>query len=175
MIATLALFTVTFATLLEVHRQTGAAIKSADAATLAATTARDTLKTTVKSFQIEQRPYLVMEPPPQFLEPPTSTGNPIRVNIVFKDIGRTPAVKYHVYHDLLRFRPARIPPKDQGAIREKGTASLVAFLEKAYGHLRMQAEEERAGKYAGLARTDVAPNGSFFSTAQNNLPPPRKM
>lgn len=47
---------------------------------------------------------------------------------------------------------------------------MLAFLEKSFSDLRAKAEKERTGQYGALERTDVAPNGSFFSTAQNSRP-----
>jgi hypothetical protein len=75
-------------------RATGAPERSATAAKSAADTADAPLKNQQKSFEIDQRPYMVVEGAPRFSGNGLMAQKGITVNIAFRDVGRTPAMKF---------------------------------------------------------------------------------
>lgn len=138
-------------------RAADAATIGANAAASAAKTADATLKSSQKSFRTDLRPYLVTDIP-QFLEPPAANGKTIRANVTFKDIGRTPALNDVNYVNLLRYRAT------------KSTDKFVAFLERSFADLRKKVANQEGAKYGRLARRDVAPTATIFTTAEDTTP-----
>jgi len=126
--------------------------RSADAAASAARTAEANLKSSQKSFQIDQRPYVVLITPPIFIDPPAPNDHPVRANVTFKDIGRTPAIKVVTAIALLRFRGRTVD-------------TYFTFIEGVFADLRKKIEGDK-GKYGSFARRDLAPQDTSFSTAE---------
>ena len=129
----------------------------------AADTASETLKQMRGSFVTEQRPYLIADTP-VFVRSPAVDQKPIEVNISFKNLGRTPAIKRRIELDLLRFRAVRKtndPAKDAPGIER-----YFRFIEAAFESLNKRANNP-GGKYGPLAREDIAPGALPFSTAIN--------
>jgi hypothetical protein len=132
------------------QESTEQARRAADAAFSAASTADATLKSAQKSFQIEQRPYVVADVP-QFQQ--FAPDKIVSAHITFKNVGRTAAIKQITFANLLRYRASN--SRDE----------YFAFIENAYADLRKQ--DTGGGKYGALARKDVAPNATFFITKEN--------
>jgi|ERR1022692_2863355 hypothetical protein len=128
---------------------------AADAAKSAASIADATLKATQRAFRIEQRPYVVTEGP-QFVQPPVA-GKPTRVTVFYSNIGKTPAVKNVNDADLLKYHPGY------------STETFVKFLEGAFTDLRHRANTD-GGKFAALARSDIAPNARRFFSMEYKAP-----
>ena len=131
--------------------------KAADAAKRAADIADATLKASQRSFEMDERPYLVMFGTPEFQRPPAADGKTIRVNITFKNIGKTPAVRSSTLIHLIRFFPGKQDPA--------GFDKLFNFLEAAFADLRREASVPQ--RYASASRQDLAPNATFFSSVEN--------
>ncbi len=129
---------------------TKAAKESADAAKQAANTAEATLKSSQTSFQIDQRPYVITDGPPQFVTPPNATGKPIQANVVLKDIGRTPAINAVWFVDLLPYKAKTRP-------------GYLSFLENSYTALKMR-QKATTEKHADEMSRDIAPTATTFST-----------
>ncbi len=136
----------------EIIRQYPEIKESADAAKSAADTADQTLKNSQKIFETDQRPYLVATAP-VFSGNGLVADKDITVNITFKNIGRTPAVKYIANLDLLRFDPS------QGS---KGRARVKSFLMATFDKLRAKDTLGRKEIEGVGAEVDVAPNDTVF-------------
>lgn len=134
-----------------------AAQEGSAAASNAARIAGNSLLLSQTSFQIEQRPYVVADIP-EFVVSPIAPGK-IRASVTFKNIGRTPAIKIKLQIALLRLYPAK---------RETpgGVEKFIAFMEASYQHLLHKLDASATEKYAEMARQDLAPNASQFSTAE---------
>lgn len=139
--------------------------KSAAAAKSAAETADAALKSSQKSFEIDQRPYIVTEIP-QFSGNGLVADKGIQANITFKNIGRTPALKYLVNVTLLRYDPS---PKGS-----RGQARFKRFLNSAFNELKSEDTVGRKEIDASPTEQDIAPNGTQFSTNQNVIVIPTK-
>lgn len=139
--------------------------KSANAAKSAAETADATLKSSQKSFEIDQRPYMVTEIP-QFSGNGLVADKGIQANITFKNIGRTPALKYLVNITLLRYDPSPKGPK--------GQARFKRFLNSAFDELKSEDTIGRKEIDALPTEQDIAPNGTVFSANQNIIVVPTK-
>jgi hypothetical protein len=140
--------------------------KSANAAKSAAETADTTLKSTEKSFVVDQRPYIVVaEGYPQFLHPPV-VGQQAQVNVLLKNIGKTPAVQVV---NSVRFIPYRsellmkLSPEE----RKKARQEYISFIQGEFATLRT-GNEKTQKEIANLkkldAGQDVAPNKTYFLT-----------
>jgi hypothetical protein len=140
---------------------TQAARDGAAAAKSAGETALATLNSSKESFQIEQRPYVVTENL-QFVVGPLAPGL-TSINITFRNIGRTPAIRVKREIALLRFHPA---PK----ITPSGVAKLVKFLDGSFQNLEGTLDLAAGEKYAEAAREDLAPNATTFSTGELKEP-----
>src|SRR5437879_2015190 len=112
----------------EMRKSTKAAQIAAMAAKSAADTAHATLKSAQKSFEIDQRPYLVTEVP-VFSGAGLITEQNITANLTIKNLGRTPARKAATNIKLLPFRPW---PKQRPHSRER----FIKFIESAFADLR---------------------------------------
>jgi hypothetical protein len=140
----------------EMQKATVATQEAAAAATSAANTADQNLKNSKESFRIEQRPYLVADVP-QFVVGPLAPGKP-SANVTLKNIGRTPAVRIQSQLALLQFRPLKKSPE--------GTEKVVTFMQENFQKLEHKIDVGNAEKYSELAREDLAPNATTFSTAE---------
>jgi len=134
----------------EMIRQYPESQKSADAAQKAAEIADATLKSSQKSFQIDQRPYVITDGPPQFVAPPNLAGKPIEANIVFKDIGRTPAINSVWSVDLLPYK-ARTRPE------------YLSFLDNSFVSIRKR-QETTVERHAAEMSRDIAPTATTFTS-----------
>jgi len=143
----------------EAKRTSDQSVISANAAQSAAGTADTTLKSSQKSFEIDQRPYLVSQVP-EFAELP-APNKEIYANETIKNIGRTPAIRRYTAMSLTRF--------DAGS-KEK----LIKFLGAGFNKLRTQneASAKQMESYAATIREaemDTAPQDSYFGTNQNSI------
>lgn len=139
--------------------------KSAEAAKSAASTADATLKSSQKSFEIDQRPYLIIAEGPQFNEPILVANEPITANVTFKNVGRTPAVKEVGNVSLVPYHPLK-------KTDPQGLKNYISFIESEFGKLRAKNETGRKSfeKLKEISGgQDVAPGGGFFVTNQETL------
>jgi hypothetical protein len=118
--------------------------KSADAADAA-------LKSQQISFQTDQRPYVVTDGMPQFLTIPNVKAK-TQANVVFKDIGKTPATNAVWFVDLLPYRA-------------ETRAGFLSFLETSFVNLRKR-RDETIRTHAGEMRRDISPTTTTFSTQE---------
>ncbi len=147
-------------------RAADAAHDSSVAAKSAADTADATLKSSEKSFIIDQRPYLVVvEGFPQFVRPPVG-DQPIQVNIVLKNIGKTPAIQVATGIRLSPYRP-KLLAKLSLEERRKATREYISFIQREFATLRVVNEKMRE-EITDLkkldAGQDVAPTKTYFLT-----------
>jgi hypothetical protein len=144
----------------EMRIATIAAQKSADAAKSAADTANTAFINSQKSFEIDQRPYMVADTP-VFSGNGLSPDKAIQANVTFKNIGRTPSRKYVVNISLLRFEPGK---------GTKGRNKLIRFLASSFRALESEnvIGRKEVEKY-GIEQ-DVAPNATIFSTNPSDKP-----
>jgi len=110
----------------------------------------NTEKQTQKSFQIDERPYVTIDGTPQFAQPPNTAGIPVSANVVFKDIGKTPAIKTVWFVDLLPYRATN-------------RANYLEFVENAFADLRKSGDATIKEHAAEIGR-DIAPAATTFST-----------
>jgi len=146
--------------LTEMRKSSKAAQDAANAAESAATTAKDTLVDQKNLFQIEQRPYIVVaDGSLQFLNPPTASS-PIKANITFKNIGKTPAFRMVWNIALLKFT----------AEPNSGHQKLRNFLTRNYAELadKNTAAIKELSTFSPKLRVelDLAPQATVFSTNQ---------
>ena len=140
----------------EMKKATAATQEAATAATSAANTADQNLRHAKESFQIDQRPYLIAESP-EFVVQPNEPGSVPSANITFKNLGRTPAIRMKSQIALLRFYPGQKTPK--------GIKRIVGFMQANFQILENRIALGEKEKYSELAREDIAPNATRFSTA----------
>jgi hypothetical protein len=103
---------------------------------------RNTEKQTQKSFQIDGTP--------QFAQPPNTAGIPVSANVVFKDIGKTPAIETVWFVDLLPYRATN-------------RANYLEFVENAFADLRKR-RDATVKEHATEIGRDIAPAATTFST-----------
>jgi hypothetical protein len=135
--------------------------EAADAATSAAEIAKNTLVDQKTAFEIEQRPYLVLDGPPQFLAPPVAKSE-IRADVTLKNIGKTPAFRIVWQDALIKFKPGPNTPAGHNRLRQ--------FLMLHYKEL----EDKNAAVQKELstfpaemhAEQDLAPEATLFTTSQ---------
>ena len=139
----------------EMIRQYLPLVKSAEAAKQAADTARNALINSQKSFEIDERPYMVGDGPPEFSGAGLAADKSIQANMKFKNIGRTAARKYIVNVGLRRFDP------ETG---EKGRAKLIQFLASSFDALEAQDANGRKEIEQFGIESDLAPNAGNFTT-----------
>jgi hypothetical protein len=123
-----------------------ATTSAADAAQSAAVTAHDTLVSSRKSFQVEQRPYVVTLIP-QFVSL-LAAGEKATANVSHKNIGKTPAVGVYVDSYLLPYNAAN-----------KSRDDFRVWIASTYVPLWRGEAIPRHG------RKDVAPDDVRFTTA----------
>lgn len=145
----------------EMKKAAKATQDAAAAATSAANTANQNLINSKESFQIDRRPYVVAEMP-EFVVLPTVAGTGTSANITFKSIGKTPAIRMKSQIALLRFHPLKKTPR--------GTEKVVRFMQDNFQILEDKIDAGNKEKYSDLARQDLAPNATRFSTANLEEP-----
>jgi len=130
------------------RRQTVAAEESAKAASESVRLGKSSLDTSTKSFQIEQRPYLITAGAPRFVgDARPAADHPIHVNITFLNVGKTPAIRVQAFRHL-----AILPG-------QSNMVAVSAFIERFFADAR-QTKDDGQGE-------DVAPGGTFFTTGQD--------
>ena len=144
--------------------------KAAEAAASAAKTADATLKETQKSFQIDQRPYLVVIPdlPVIFATPGFVPDQQLAANVTLINTGRTPAIRTFSDLHLKIFDARGLNPSDHEHIK-KLLVSAFADMHKREKQFRM----ETAG-YAIVIEFDLAPQGKFFISSHDDVVVPAK-
>jgi hypothetical protein len=147
---------VTKAQLKEIQDQTPA-IKAA------ANAANESLKQTTRSFQIDQRPYLIVSFPtfnPEILvNGRLPINSPITANITFVNIGKSPARKIVNHLRMVRYAPPQ--HREQPRNREE----LRTFLRGVFQEFRKKDSAARTEmKTVPEAEHDLAPQKDFFST-----------
>jgi hypothetical protein len=153
-------------TLNEISNQTPQLENSANAAASTARTAANTLEDQKNRFQIEQRPYVVLDADRrmEFITQPIAEKK-IEVNVWIKNVGRTPAFNV-VWNVMLRkYQPGPKTPA--------GTKKLKSFVTDVFDKLRIQnaiAEKSLAALDKALgAETDIAPNAGQFTTTHDEV------
>lgn len=129
--------------------------RSTDAAQSAATTAAQTLINQQKSFEIDQRPYLVGQAP-VFSGPGFVSDQPLYVNVTVKDVGRTPAVQQLTFLRLVKHRVTGTTAADQMAGNRK-------VLERVFNEMReREAADKKIMTTFASVENDTAPGADFF-------------
>jgi len=144
----------------EMRRATRASEKAAIAAAKASDTADATLKDSQKSFEIDQRPYVVAATP-EFAGNGLVPDKKLTVNVTFKDIGRTPALKYIEEFSLLRF--------DATGTAKTTPALWVKFMNASFDKFAANIKKSRKLIDRINGERDIAPNGTIFHSNQNDL------
>jgi hypothetical protein len=134
---------------------------AANAAESAANTASINLAQSQATFKNEQRPYLIADGIPAFVEP-LAPEKPINVNVSYKNIGKIPAIKV-----IANFRLVKFYPGGKGAA---GRSKFVRFIDAAFASLNKEDAEgrEERREYAS-AEQDMAPNQPFWGTTQDKV------
>lgn len=138
--------------------------RSADAATSAAEIANNTLADQKAAFQIEQRPYLVLDGPPQFLAPPAANSE-IQADITLKNIGRTPAFRVIWEDALIEFKPSAKTPAGYVRLRQ----FLIHHYKRLEGKISSAQKELSTFPLGMHAEQDLAPEATLFSTSQEQV------
>jgi hypothetical protein len=122
-----------------------------------AATAEHTLEDSHASFVVEERPYIVVDGSPQFLEPPT-VNRPIAANVTIKNIGKTPAFRFIGVAEIVKFRPTSEKPVNK-------ELELIKFLKSSFREAEQAGANARrvATKFGG--KRDLAPGAPTFTTA----------
>jgi hypothetical protein len=112
-----------------------------------------------KVFMIEQRPYVVTDLP--IFTPAAMVANQdVSVNVTFKNIGKTPAIKVLDDFDL-------VPYLASGKTRD----DFRTFIDSSFADLEKKNRKARAElRTAPKARRDTAPEASFFASRTIQLP-----
>jgi hypothetical protein len=146
--------------------------KAAMAAKKSAEIADATLKSTEKSFVVNQRPFLVLdEGSPNWVQgqEPKPDGK-IAVHIQFRNIGRTAAIQEITNLD---FFSRREEPKASGALaQKKAQTEAIAFMTKKFAELRAAdhiTRKEIKGLLKYSAGQDVAPNRTYFTSTKQTV------
>jgi hypothetical protein len=127
----------------ETKKAADAARDSAVAAKSAADTADATLKSSQGFFQIDQRPYIVVdENNPEFVDIPPSPKTPVMVNINLKNIGKTPAIQVVTQ---AHFFPVHQKLLTELSLEERKQESRkwVSLLESKFAQMRTIDEKTR--------------------------------
>lgn len=131
------------------------------------------LKSSQKTFQIDQRPYMVLEEnfPAFDVEGLPVPGRKISVNVQIKNIGKTPAVQVRNY---IRFFPRRdrlttnMSPKE---IRDS-RAAYISEIESGFSKMNAQDEvfRKKAKQFANLSPgRDFAPTKGVLITSPEDF------
>jgi len=120
----------------------------------AADAAESSLTSQKISFQTDQRPYVVANGAPQFITFPNEKTK-TRVNVILKDIGKTPATNATWFVALLPY----------GSKRRERIPKFHAFLEASFANLRKR-RDDMVREHAGEIRRDISPTDTIISTEE---------
>lgn len=136
--------------------------------------ATQALKSSQETFQIDQRPYLVVDNNfPQFFQHPPMANQNVQVNAQMKNLGKTPAVRVLIALKLFKLRTkliASVTPIQ----RKKATEEYIRTLEGNFSELRTKtvharealAELEKRNLSPGQ---DVAPSNVLIISTQEDI------
>ena len=142
----------------EMKKATDAATRSANAAIDAVQIAKETLGSSQRSFEVDQRPYLISSVP-EFLSPP-SPDRQIEANATLKNIGKTPAIKMFWNIKLI---PYRVPSHNEERNKFR------SFLDGAFAELERKNSigRKELDESPMPVGHDVAPGFTTFGTTHN--------
>jgi len=143
----------------EAQRPTSDSHIAAQAAKDAADTADATLKDSQKTFETNQRPYIVIDGAPRFLSQ-IEPDVPIRANVTIRNIGKTPANSYQWTVELKEFRPE--PKGSPNGVKKLTTFFSSMFFEIEKTNKRSEQEIRQLNSEWG--GQDLAPNATAFTT-----------
>lgn len=150
----------------EIQRQTPEIQKSANAAKGAADTANNTLINSQKTFELDQRPYMIADTEhPVFAMHGLVANKPLTVNVNFKNIGKEPAIQQVAEMHLLLYE-SDLTLKTAEANRLR----LRAFTDKWFEKMRGDANKatKEAVDYANGHGQDVAPGETYFASTHDS-------
>jgi len=153
-------------TLLEIQKQTPQIEKSADSAINAANTARETLANSQKAFEMDERPYLVMESrTPVFALKGFVPNEKLSVNVNFKNIGKQPAIRMMLEIHLLNYQAP-----DKQLTDKELQVRLRNFTDSWFEKMRRNARTDTntIGEYVKGHGEDVAPGDSWFASTNDS-------
>jgi hypothetical protein len=145
----------------EMRKATRASEKSANAAATASDTAARTLISQQKSFEIDQRPYLVGEVP-VFSGLPFAANTSIHVNFTYKNIGRTPAIRDFTYIRLSPYHAPKAAESIQRVTLRKFFADEMRQIRERERRYRSEASHLPEGEI------DIAPGAGTFTSNQGD-------
>jgi hypothetical protein len=158
-------FSQTQVSLSQVRRSLLLSERQAKAAEQSATSAQQTFQDSRRVFITEQRPYLVVDPPIFYRTPSAPRDTPfapkehIVVNLIVRNIGRSPAIKV--------IDRAYLFPYRDDATREtyfRYVRAVIADIRKRLAQAKVQrSKDTRTGLNPGQ---DVAPEQSFFTSTK---------
>jgi hypothetical protein len=153
-------------TLVEIQKQTPQVEKSAIAAKKAADTAHDTLINSQKAFEMDERPYLVVDSHrPIFALNGFVANQKLSVNVDFKNIGKEPAIRQITAMHLVNYQG---PEKKltQAGYQER----LRSFTDNWFDKMRREAKKgsTEIGEYIKGHGEDIAPSDSWFASTNDN-------
>jgi hypothetical protein len=140
----------------QIKKSADAAECAARAAQSAADTASNTLTNQQKSFEIDQRAYVVDESP-IFSGGGLVPDTDLHANITFRDIGKSPALKCFANVTLNRYEPVKL----------HGVEKLMKFANAEFAQLENANAAARDDLEKHGAEQDIAPNGTFYTSSQN--------
>ena len=119
--------------------------------------ARAALKSSQQAFQIDQRPYLVVDENfPSFYQHGPIPEQKIEVNVRFKNLGKTPAIKVLSNVRLFKFRAKLKTDLKTKKQFEQATEEYIQTLESKFADMRKHDEAGR-NRIAELERRNIAP------------------
>lgn len=128
------------------RRQTLATEHSANAAGDSVKLGKAAIDSSVRSFQIDQRPYLTAQIPRFVGDVGPTADKQVSTNLTFKNIGKTPATELQVFRRLVVMGP------------QPSTQALIAVIEKQFSE-GYPVKREKTNQ-------DLAPGVDFFTTAE---------
>jgi len=154
-------------TLIEIEKQTPEIRKSADAAKSAADTAHATLVNSQKSFEIDERPYLVVESRhPEFAWYGLVANQKLSANVWFKNIGKGPAIQKITAMHLLNYQVPAGHLSQQDYMNR-----LRAFTDKWFVQMRRDTTKSAAeiAEYKNGHGEDIAPGDESFASTHDDF------
>jgi hypothetical protein len=151
----------------EIKAQTPSVVKAGNAAKSSADTARDTLINSQKTFEIDERPYLVVDSHnPTFALFGLVANQKLSVNVNFKNIGKGPAIRKITEMNLVNYQA---PP---GKHSPKGYRSrLRGFSDNWFAKMRRLAEKATTEmvEYPSGHGEDIAPGDTWFASTHDDF------
>jgi hypothetical protein len=133
-----------------------------DAATRSARAAENSVTNQQKAFVIDQRPYLVGQPP-VFSGLPFAPNTSLHANLIYKNIGRTPAMKDFTYIRLLPYHALKnVTPELRRAALRKFLADQFSEVRKKENLFREEVSRFPQGE------NDMAPGADSFTSNQGD-------